>query len=857
MMDAGQYDAVLVPDAAAASRSAMTSPATTAADDIHALATAGRYGEALARANRELAAAPDDAELLFARAAVLFDWGRVREAREAFLAAEARGLARTALYLNLAWASHLMRRAQDAEHYARKALASDPSSAAAQIGLATVLQRMKRYPEAIAAYEHALANNPESGNCAAGIAYCMLEQKEYEGAEEWLRRAIALTPQSPSLWVNLGVALASRERYDEAFAALRSAEAMEMEQGLPPESAIDHAYTMILTGQDPAVVELLRRHLPHLPDPRAHSHYAFALLSLGRYAEGWDQYEVRWLQEPHLSHRPGFAQPVWAGQPLAGKTVLVRAEQGAGDIVQFARYATLLKARGARVVLQVRSELVRMAAGFADVDHAYAPPTPVPPFDYYVHVMGLPRAFGTEVATIPRDVPYLRIDPAARAPWQRRFERSDGLRVGLAWAGNPLHPRDRYRSIALAELVPLFHIPGVDFCSLQKQPKEGELEVLPPGARFTHLGDELADFEATAAAIEQMDLVICVDTAVAHIAGALGKPTWLLLPRVGDFRWLTGREDSPWYPTMRLFRQRVHGEWGEVVARVRDALAAAAVAGSVPAFVPAAPAPAPAPEPVAREGIARVTEARHGIVQYRSTPAVEDAARSIEWLGEYLEPQVDLLTRLLPVGAHVVEAGAGFGAQALPLARHAGASGHLWLYERDPVTQSLLRQNLERNQVAPQVTLMRRDLAGPASAEHADTVDALQVARLDLLKLGAGTDAQAIVEGAADTLWRLRPLVFAAVDDEAALARRLREFGYRTFRMRTALFQPGNFNARDEDVFAGRAALAVLAIAEEREVAVALDGCEEIGDGATGPARPPAGPDGESTLSRWVRKLLG
>ena len=402
------------------------------ADRVHALAIAGRYAEALRLAQDELAKAPGEPELLFARASVLFDWGRVREAREGFLTAEACGLARTALFLNLAWSSHLLRRAQDAERYARRALELDPASEAARIGLATVLQRLKRYPEAIAVYEEALARNPQAANCLAGVAYCKLEQRDYVGAQAWLQRALALAPQVAPMWVNLGVALANLEHYQEALDAFRRAEALENEQGLAHESVIDHARALVDTGQDAAVVELLRRHLPRLSDPRALSHYAFTLLTLGRFREGWEHYEVRWLQEPHLSHRPGYDKPVWAGQPLAGKTVLIRPEQGAGDIVQFARYASLLKARGALVILEARPELIRLARGFADVDQVFTPPAAAPHFDFYIHALGLPRAFATEVATIPNPGAYLAVDAQARAQWAARVT-GTGLRVGLAW----------------------------------------------------------------------------------------------------------------------------------------------------------------------------------------------------------------------------------------------------------------------------------------------------------------------------------------------------------------------------------------------------------------------------------------
>ena len=365
-----------------------------------------------------------------------------------------------------------------------------------------------------------------------------------------------------------------------------------------------------------------------------------------------------------------------------------------------------------------------------------------------------------------------------------------------------------------------------------------------------------------------MDLVVCVDTAVAHIAGALGKPVWLLLPRVGDFRWLLDREDTPWYSTMRLFRQREHGRWADVVERVREALAQAARTRVVPQPCPAPEPGADAPEPPPIADVARVTETRYGVMQYRPDPRDALAASALAWYGEVLQPQVDLLTTLLPPGAHVVEAGAGFGAHTISLARHLGPAGQLWVYEERPEFAAVLQLNVEVNRVGEGITFMRGSLAGPRDAsagtrDGPDTVDALQVARLDMVKLGRAADAAGIIEGAAQTLWRLRPVVFAAMPDDASLeglAATLREFGYRTFCMRTAYFRPSNFNAREAGGFDGAAALALLAIAEERNLAPASDDCIELAAGVAHAAAKgmPTGTEGRraSALLRWVRKLL-
>ncbi len=796
-------------------------------DRAHELAAAGRFGEALALVDSALAAQANDAELVFARAATLFDWGRLRESLDGFLQAEALGLTRPALYLNLAWNCHLMRRADDAERYARKAVAADPQAGVAHVGLAASLQRRKRYEDAVAAYETALSLAPDSANCMAGIAYCKLELMDYAGCEQWLRKALRVAPD-PKVLTTLGVALANLDRYDEAFAAFDEAEAMEAARGVSADTMLGRMFALMRRGEVREVVERLRPHLPACPDARLQSHYAFALLTLGQFVEGWEQYEVRWLQEPHLSHRPHYGKPAWSGQRLAGKAVLMRVEQGAGDVVQFARYATALKARGARVVLEVRPELTALARGFEDVDEVFAPPQPAPHFDYYVHIMSLPRVLATDVATIPAEVPYLRVHHDV---WQRWAERvgDRGFRVGLAWAGNPRHPNDRYRSIALRELREIFDVAGVGFYSLQKQTRPGDLDVVPAYASLVDLGPELADFEATAAAIAQMDLVICVDTAVAHLAGAIGKPVWLMLPKFGDFRWFTEGDATPWYPTMRLFRQHQHGDWRDVVTRVRQALAEAVASGTV--TVPPPPRATATALPPPPHGIARVAETRHGILQY--IPERDDCARSVAYYGEFAEAQIGLLMHLLRAGARVIEAGAGIGAHTVPIARHIGISGHLMAYETDALLAQIAAQNLDANGVSPIVTMMRRPLAAAATrdATRDDSIDELQLARLDLLKIGTDADAAAILAGAAQTLWRSRPLLFVAARDAGharAIGDTVRQYGYRTFAVRTPLFAQGNFNRREDDIFAGAAARAILGVPEEADAAIAFEGVSEI-----------------------------
>ena len=506
---------------------------TPAVEEIHSLTAAGRFGEALALVRDELARNPGDRELLFARGCTLFDWGRVWEARNAFLLAKERGLSRASLFLNLSLSCTMLGLSEEAERHVRSAIAIDPDSVHAHFGLGSILQGMERFDEAIASYLVALELVPDSAHCLTNISACRYGQHDYVGAEDYARRALAIEPNRPQALDNLGIALAGQERHAEGLEALKRAAEAEATLRFNGVSFVNYGYALILTGQARAAKEFHRRNLPSVPDPRVHRQYAFALLTLGHLSEGWTQHEFRWYEEPGLSKRPKLVQPPWVGQDLAGKTILLRPEQGAGDIIQFARFAVPLKKMGATVILSVPEELKDMSEGFTGVDEVVLLSMPVPAFDYHISVMSIPAVLGTELATIPVDVPYLRVDAAQSERWRARIG-GRGLKVGLAWAGNPAHLRDCYRSLPFELLERLWEIPDVQYFSLQKQPRPGEVEKFPPEFRLIDLGTKFENFGDTAAAIAQLDLVICVDTAVAHLAGALGKPVWVMLPEIGD-----------------------------------------------------------------------------------------------------------------------------------------------------------------------------------------------------------------------------------------------------------------------------------------------------------------------------------
>jgi hypothetical protein len=292
------------------------------------------------------------------------------------------------------------------------------------------------------------------------------------------------------------------------------------------------------------------------------------LLTLGDLGAGWEQLEWRWKQPNRKKELRKFAQPRWLGQvPVEGKTILLYAEQGLGDSIQFVRYAHPLAQAGADVIVQVQAPLVPLLRGVAGIDNVIGPKDRLPSFDLQCPLMSLPLAFRTTLETIPASTPYLSAPDERIATWSERLGKATTPRVGIVWSGNPKHGNDRNRSIGLKTLLPLLSL-GIEVVSIQKDVRDADSEVLKSQPQIRVLGNELNDLADTAAVISLLDLVVSVDTAPAHLAGALGKRVWVLLPFSPDWRWLLDREDSPWYPTARLFRQTSFGNWDTVVRRV-------------------------------------------------------------------------------------------------------------------------------------------------------------------------------------------------------------------------------------------------------------------------------------------------
>jgi tetratricopeptide (TPR) repeat protein len=466
----------------------------------------------------------------------------------------------------------------------QRAVKLQPTVAAFQTNLGLAFVALGRMAEALACFQETVKLQPDSAEAHLNLASALLQNREMDAAEENYRQALRLRPEYADAHSGLGAALADQARLDEAIAHFRHA------LRIRPDVADIHcnlATALQHQGKLEEAAWHFKQALRLKADvPEAQQSLALQLLLRGDFEKGWSGYEWRWRQPGAV--RRDFSQPLWDGSDLNGRTILLYAEQGLGDTLQFIRYARLAKIRhGGKVIVECQASLVRLLAPIGGIDCLVAHGSPLPAFEVRAPLLSLPGIMHTSLATIPSTVPYLQGERRLVEHWRKKLERLGGLKVGIAWQGNPAFRSDCHRSIPLSWFARLARLEGVFLISLQKGPGAEQLSVVScqlsdnrqsttNNFQVLDLGSKLDDasgaFMDTAAIIMNLDLVVCSDTAVAHLAGAMGVPVWLALALVPDWRWLLERADSPWYPTMRLFRQKHYGDWEEVFDHMADAL---------------------------------------------------------------------------------------------------------------------------------------------------------------------------------------------------------------------------------------------------------------------------------------------
>jgi tetratricopeptide (TPR) repeat protein len=499
-----------------------------------ALAEQGRLTEAVASCQRALRLKPDYAEAHSNLGVALAKQGRLTEA----VASQQQALRLKPEFpeaLNcLAGAFRQQGKLTEAVASYQQALRLKPEYAEAHSNLGVALEEQGRLTEAVASCEQALRLKPDYAEAHNNLANALRRQDKRTEAEASYKEALRLKPEYAEAHSNLGVTLAEQGKLTEA------------------EASYQHALRL-----NPNYAE-------------AHVYLAHVWFLSGDFERAWPEYE--WRRKRQDFSPPSFFQPLWGGSSLRGQTILLFAEQGQGDTLQFIRYALLVQRRGLTVIVQCQAPLQRLLATCAGIDRLVLPRAALPSFDVQAPLLSLPRIFRSTLATIPANIPYLSADPELRTRWQQQLSGIGGFKVGIAWQGNPEHKRDQWRSVPLLAFAPLAGVPGVRLVSLQKGAGREQVPDLADRLGVLDVADRLEDFADTAAVMVNLDLVITVDTAVAHLAGALGVPVWVVLPLVPDWRWLLEREDSPWYPSMRLFRQNAWGDWAGVFERLTKAL---------------------------------------------------------------------------------------------------------------------------------------------------------------------------------------------------------------------------------------------------------------------------------------------
>ncbi len=548
-----------------------------------------QHGEALRTADAMLALDPASVTAHVSRGVALQGMGRQEDALASYQAAMARDPGNHDAANNAGTILGALGRHQESLECYERALASRPAFPEALNNRGVSLAALERTDEALASYAEALRLRPDYLDARKNTAELLARVGRNEEALAAYDAAIALAPDLAELVSNRSTVLNSLNRHAEALPGYDRALALKPQF---TDAINNRGITLNALNRFDEALACFERAIALKPDyVNAHWNRSLTLLRLGRFAEGWPEHEWRWQKPEFAQHKLDLKQPLWQGrEDLSGKTILLLAEQGYGDTLQFVRYVPLLEARGARVLLFVPEPVVGLLRQSFPNAIIFNRTDAFPPADFYCPLLSLPLAFGTLLETIPAPRSYIRPPPERLPAWAARVGPPGQPRVGVVWTGSASHRNDVNRSIALDAFAAILRVEGVRFFSLQKDLRDGEAARLAAFGNVSSLGPDLADFSDTAAAIAALDLVVAVDTSVAHLAAAMGKPTWVLLPFISDWRWLPGRATSPWYPAARLFWQPAIGNWDTAIAQVRDELARfrAEPAAATPADAPPA-----------------------------------------------------------------------------------------------------------------------------------------------------------------------------------------------------------------------------------------------------------------------------
>jgi tetratricopeptide (TPR) repeat protein len=522
-----------------------------------------------------LEANPGHAQATYLLGMVMHEIGENEKAIELVSQALAFGYGGAEEYCNLGIIYNQLGRLEDVVEYQKQSIARDPQYTAAYFNLGNAYRDLSQPEAAIEALQTAVAQKPDFPQAYNNLGLAHYDAGRFEDALACYDKALTSKPDYTDAYLNMGNALRELGRSDAAAVSFQKAIVLDhdlfeahnnlgnvlMEQDQLEAAAASYATAIGLKPDDPG----------------AHKNLGIISLLQGDFETGWPEYSWRRLEDDPVFKVRNYKPPFWDGEDLTGKTIFVYPEQGLGDTIQFVRYLPMLRQRGGRVAFDIPLPMARLMWDLDGIDVSLKDGDTLPPFDYHIPLLELPKLLGTTLDTIPAAKAYLHADKELVEAWGERLGLKEEFRIGIVWAGNPILKTDRDRSMDPSHFLPLTEIPRVSVYSLQFG-KDGEADKVF-GARVTDIGPDLTPFTEAAAAIMNLDLVVTVDTSLAHLAGALGCPVWTLLPFIPDWRWMLDRDDSPWYPTMRLFRQEKRGEWEGVIERVAAELADLAKAG--------------------------------------------------------------------------------------------------------------------------------------------------------------------------------------------------------------------------------------------------------------------------------------
>jgi len=836
-----------------------------------------RFDEAIAHHRKSVELMPQNAKAHYNLAIALYENNQVDEAITYYQQAVALMPEYANAHHNLGMALYRQGKADEAITHYQKAIALEPNHASARNSLGVALYQQGKIDEAIEQYRQAIATLPNYVSAHDNLGIALKQQQKLEEAATHFQTAISLRPDYANAYINLGNTMRELGNYDQAIAYCRESIRLQ-----PTNADAHNTYGCVLVdlGRFEEAIACYEAAIQHRPDfADAHLNLGIILLQVGEFRRGFAEYHWRW----HTKQCPDlrYTHALWKGEDLTGKIILLTAEQGFGDTIQFARYATLVAQRGGKVVIACQKPLVRLLSTIPGVSHCADRDKDNVETHVHSPLLELPYILGTTLETIPATVPY--VFPPTDTTIQLQSFPNVRCKIGFVWATNPNNSTSGKRSCSVKNFLSLLEIPEIALYSLQKEAPEADRALLQGRERLQDVQDQLTDFADTAAAITQLDLVITVDTAVAHLAGALGKPTWLLLAHVPDWRWLTNRDDSPWYPTMRLFRQNKPGEWAEVFARVKQALADKVAGRSqedsrLPildsrsgqsqmhqSFIsnyqsPISSSPSPIPHPLSPSlpaslspslpltGFNRIKQCRHGFFLHNVSDLM--VGRSLDLYGEWCEAEVNLFKSLLQLGNTVVEVGAHIGAHTVVLAKTVGLQGKVFAIEPQRMIFQTLCANLALNSITnthtyqialgeafgfvPIADLTRQAThatVGGIQGEQVQmaTLDSFAIPQCRFLKLDVGEMLLSVLKGATQTLQRCHPILYLVSDrpnsQKEAIAH-LTTLDYDLYAYNPPLYRHDNYFQNPRNVFGSATLHNVLGF--HRSLNITVNGLERI-----------------------------